>query len=116
VTFLLISDASLLKTFKEVPLACTISHLFECPCLFGEATRPKWKRVFKIIKKWQQIDLEIAELPEFHDKDDFTIVSQPFTASITIPLDSRGITDYSYLSTDCFHFSQKGYARGSIFA
>lgn len=25
------------------------------------------------------------------------------------------ITDFTYLSEDCFHFSQKGYARGTVF-
>lgn len=53
-------------------------------------------------------------MSEFDSKDDFTVVVQPFDLDITFPMLKNGQTDFSYLSTDCFHFSQKGYARGMI--
>lgn len=51
-------------------------------------------------------------------KEDFAIVLQNFTKHLRFPpkTDSTGKStcDLTYLSEDCFHFSQKGYARGHI--
>lgn len=50
--------------------------------------------------------MEIATYPEFQ-RDDFTVVAQPVLMNLRLPLASDGYTDMSYLSTDCFHISQK---------
>lgn len=52
----------------------------------------------------------------FKIKDDFTIVLQMVTKNLSLPLKRNAatgevISDVSYLSDDCFHLSQKGYAR-----
>lgn len=52
------------------------------------------------------LDMEIADYPEFQ-KDDFVVVAQPILMDITIPLASDGYTDMTYMSSDCFHVSQK---------
>lgn len=50
------------------------------------------------------------------DKDDFTVVLQPFSDNLTFPINPyNGGTDLSYLGSDCFHLSQKGYARRENF-
>lgn len=54
--------------------------------------------------RWQQIDLELAASPEFQ-RDDFAVVAQTILLDVTIPLTPNG-----YMSTDCFHISQKGNA------
>lgn len=54
--------------------------------------------------------MEIAAYPEFQ-RDDFVVTAQPFTMHIQIPLALDGYTDMTYLSSDCFHITQKGYAR-----
>ena len=41
---------------------------------------------------------------------DFTINIQPFLNKIVFPRLPNNVTDFSYMSTDCFHLSQKGYA------
>lgn len=46
------------------------------------------------------------------NKDDFTVVLQAFTEDLKFPLNRLNTTDTTYLASDCFHFSQKGYARG----
>lgn len=51
-------------------------------------------------------------MEEFKNKDDFTVVLQTFTDQLKFPLNRLNTTDLSYLGPDCFHFSQKGYARG----
>lgn len=51
-------------------------------------------------------------MEEFKNKDDFAVVLQTFTEHLKFPVNRFNTTDLSYLSLDCFHFSQKGYARG----
>lgn len=55
--------------------------------------------------------MEVATYDEF-DTDNFTVVALPFSLEFDIPLTPEGYTDYSFMSEDCFHFSQKGNARG----
>lgn len=44
----------------------------------------------------------------------FTVVLQEFTRHLKFPRSSQtGNTDFTYMSEDCFHFSQKGYALAS---
>jgi len=45
------------------------------------------------------------------NKDDFTVVLQPFSDRLTFPVNRFNGTDLSYIAPDCFHLSQKGYAR-----
>lgn len=52
------------------------------------------------------------EYEELKNKDDFTVVLQVFTEELIFPLNRFNTTDTTYLASDCFHFSQKGYARG----
>lgn len=51
------------------------------------------------------------ENEEMKNKDDFTVVLQPFSDRLTFPLNQFNTTDLSYIGPDCFHLSQKGYAR-----
>lgn len=44
------------------------------------------------------------------DKDDFAVVLQTFTENFIFPLNRLNNSDLSFLSIDCFHLSQKGYA------
>lgn len=45
------------------------------------------------------------------DKDDFAVVLQTATEHLQMPKNRFNSTDLSYLASDCFHLSQKGYAR-----
>lgn len=66
------------------------------------------------------LNLLQANDARFKYKDDFTVVLQTFTKNITFPLKRNAagevVHDLSYLSHDCFHFSQKGYFRGKNFS
>jgi len=52
-----------------------------------------------------------AENEELKNKDDFAVVFQPFSKNLKFPVNRFNTTDTSYLAVDCFHLSQKGYAR-----
>jgi hypothetical protein len=56
-----------------------------------------------------------ANNSRYNSKDDFAVVGHSFLTEAKIPnrRTARGdITDFSFLSEDCFHFSQKTQAIG----
>lgn len=63
------------------------------------------------MNKWQKVNEEVAAMQEF-DRDDFAVVYQPFTEEISVPKGLNNLTDYTYMSMDCFHLSQKLNAEG----
>lgn len=94
-------------------MECHGIHYVECPCFFSSRFEKQRKRYVKIIQKWQQIDQQITDRDEFHNKSDFTVNLQPFTSNLIFPLNEEGNTDFRYMSMDCFHLSQRGYAIAS---
>ena len=60
--------------------------------------------------KWEELDIEIANYPEFHTED-FTVIKHVFTTNYTLPLLQDGSIDYGYVAPDCFHASQRGHAK-----
>lgn len=94
------------------PAECETTHHFECPCVFGYKYGALRQRFFRIMEKWQQTVEQVAQLNEFNTQD-FTVVNQPFLKSVQFPRKSNGMHDFTYLSADCFHLSQKGYALAS---
>ncbi|XP_055676504.1 phospholipase B1, membrane-associated-like [Lutzomyia longipalpis] len=95
------------------PAECVAAHHIECPCFFSSARRRFQKLYLRTIEAWKDVQRKVINREEFHNKTDFTVNLQPFTDELTIPQDKYGNTDFSYMSTDCFHFSQKGYARAT---
>lgn len=95
------------------PKECVSSTHFECPCIFGFKHSQLRQRYFKTMVKWQEVTIEVPELDEFNNKDDFAVVTQPFLRRVKFPQKSNGNGDFSYMSIDCFHLSQKGYAIAS---
>lgn len=62
--------------------------------------------------QWQLVTKEVAAMPEF-DTNEFTVIYQPFTKYAAVPRFANNLTDYSYMSQDCFHISQKFNAAGN---
>jgi hypothetical protein len=54
---------------------------------------------------------------QYNSNDSFAVVGQPFLVDATVPSKKTAkgeITDFSFLSEDCFHFSQKTHAAGQF--
>lgn len=102
----------IIRYLRGKPLECESSHHFECPCVFGLKNQHNVPRYFKIMEQWQDIDDKVANMDEFH-REDFTVIAQPFLKNVEFPRKSNGNHDFTYMSLDCFHLSQKGYARAS---
>ncbi|XP_033356953.1 phospholipase B1, membrane-associated-like [Bombus vosnesenskii] len=87
-------------------LRCYVSSIVGCPCLFALQFRNQRPEYYKIMERWQEIDEEVANYPEFH-RNDFTVVILPTLEHAKLPLAEDGFSDLSYLNVDCFHWSQK---------
>lgn len=89
---------------------CYVTTMVECSCLFALQFQNRRQEYYKVITRWQELEQEIADYPEFH-RNDFTVVALPFLKNSTLPLNDNGRSDLSYLSTDCFHLNQKSNAQ-----
>ncbi|XP_053998720.1 phospholipase B1, membrane-associated-like isoform X1 [Hylaeus anthracinus] len=85
---------------------CYFTTTIECPCLFGLQYRDRLQEYYEIMRRWQELDEQIAEYSEFHTKD-FTVEAELALKHAFIPLARDGFADLSYLAGDCFHISQK---------
>lgn len=54
--------------------------------------------------------VRVVDRDEFHVKEDFEVNLIKFTKNLKMPLTKENATDYSYISYDCFHLSQKGHS------
>lgn len=66
---LLLSAVKILKTFKGKPLECESLHHLECPCYFGFKYENKLELFSKILEKFTDKVIEVANREEFHDRD-----------------------------------------------
>uniref|UniRef100_A0A673THF1 Phospholipase B1 n=1 Tax=Suricata suricatta TaxID=37032 RepID=A0A673THF1_SURSU len=51
---------------------------------------------------------------QYLQREDFTVVVQPFFRNTLVPLNSRGSADLTFFSEDFFHFSERGHAEMAI--
>lgn len=102
-------DVSVLFTFKQVSAECKGFHYAECPCLISLNQFRKIKTVLRTIKLWKERVAKVADMDEFHDRDDFEVNLIKFTTNARLP-EANNSTDFTYMSEDCFHLSQKGHS------
>lgn len=112
-TSLPLTDVDILTQFRGKPQECVTLHVLECPCFMATRFASQRQRYIKIIERWNRLQEDIANRTEFHSKPDFSVVVQPFISDLSFPKKPNGDTDFSYMSYDCFHLSQKGYARSA---
>jgi len=97
-----------LFTFKQLPSNCENYHYFECQCLKSLTQFRKIKRTMRTINTWRKRIAEITEMEEFQYRDDIEINLIKFTMDMRLAETRNNITDYTLLSIDCIHLSQKG--------
>lgn len=110
--FLFNVDAMILLNFKNKSPECESLHRFECPCVMGLNHQKNHRKLVKVYENWKITLASIVNREEFNNKN-FTVNLQPFIDILEFPLKSDGSTDFSFMSHDCFHLSQKGYALGN---
>lgn len=93
----------------NLPIPCQIGRVLKCGCLESQLFS-KYRSLFIILEQYyRQIFRRVAHRPEFHLKNDFTVIFQPFSVNATVFIDDR-LPDLGILATDCIHLSQKGHA------
>ncbi|KAK6633727.1 hypothetical protein RUM44_004334 [Polyplax serrata] len=111
VNVLLPPNLKLLAELKGLPAQCDTLHLVTCPCLFGKLRKSHFEENIRMQTEWQKVQTEVTSDVRYRQKEDFAVVLQTFTKHLTFPEVRQGVNDKSFLSADCFHLSQKGYAR-----
>ncbi|KAL6055823.1 Lysophospholipase 1 [Balamuthia mandrillaris] len=92
---------------------CSLLHLYECPC--GVSDDVSVREATSALSKEYNKRLEaLVLIPELNDKEDFTVIIQPFLSNTTIPVKEDGEADTSYLAPDCFHFSEKAHRAAAV--
>ncbi|XP_033102860.1 phospholipase B1, membrane-associated-like isoform X2 [Anneissia japonica] len=104
-----IIDITQLAKLKGV--ICSVVHLAVCPCaVYGE----RIEQLSDLSHQYQQMIEKLILSGRYDTKEDFTVVLQPFLQQSKVPVDKDGNGDLTYFAPDCFHFSLKSHAAGSV--
>ncbi|KAK9882839.1 hypothetical protein WA026_023538 [Henosepilachna vigintioctopunctata] len=97
-------------------MMCRILHAFFCACFHHQGGN-EMETVIRFAKNYQQAEEQLINSGRYDVKEDFTVVLQPFMKLFNAPDDPAHyydeVIDISYITHDCFHFSQKGHALGA---
>ncbi|XP_014478847.1 PREDICTED: phospholipase B1, membrane-associated-like isoform X2 [Dinoponera quadriceps] len=66
---------------------CDLMTNIECSCMFGLKYQSFIPKYYNIMRRWQELDMEISIYPEFQ-RDDFAVITQAITLDLSIPLAS----------------------------
>ncbi|CAH1405806.1 unnamed protein product [Nezara viridula] len=93
-------------------MVCRIIHRFFCSC-YHMMSNPL-ETLARMARLYQKHEKQLIESGRYNVKPDFTVVIQPFMTAYNMPLNEKyklqEVIDISYITYDCFHFSQKGHA------
>ncbi|KAI4460272.1 phospholipase b plb1 [Holotrichia oblita] len=97
-------------------LICRLMHRLFCACFHQNGN--EMNILMNMARDYQRAEDALISSGRYDTKEDFTVVIQPFMKIFNAPTDlSRlydEVIDISYITHDCFHFSQKGHALGEI--
>ncbi|KAK6174059.1 hypothetical protein SNE40_017404 [Patella caerulea] len=91
-------------------LLCSILHYALCPCAAFPKTAQNEADLKNLTNIYQQVVKNITTAGQFDTKDDFTVVDQPFFRNTYLPTKGSDEPDFSYVSPDCFHLSEKSHS------
>ncbi|CAH1374337.1 unnamed protein product [Tenebrio molitor] len=96
-------------------MMCRFLHALFCACFHRGGN--EMNVITKLTQQYQRAEEELIFSGRYDTKDDFTVVLQPFMKLFNAPNDEAHrydeVIDISYITYDCFHFSQKGHALGA---
>ncbi|XP_056640507.1 phospholipase B1, membrane-associated-like [Diorhabda sublineata] len=104
-------DVSVSLRIKRT-LSCRFLHRLFCECFHRGGD--EFNVITSLTKAYQQAEEVLISSGKYDKKSDFTVVLQPFMKLFNAPEDPSHrfdeVIDISYITHDCFHFSQKGHA------
>ncbi|XP_047116122.1 phospholipase B1, membrane-associated-like [Schistocerca piceifrons] len=113
VNVVVVPNLELLRNFTGRTSECAALVALLCPCIFQSRQQHRLPEFIEVMRRWQQVEVDVAADSRYDGLSDFAVVSQPFAKNATFPTVSLGYTDFSYFSPDCFHFIQKAHARAA---
>ncbi|XP_014805943.1 PREDICTED: phospholipase B1, membrane-associated [Calidris pugnax] len=90
---------------------CALTAKNICPCFINpEENSSELEEINRVNRDFQAEALQLINSGRYEEREDFTVVTQPFFRNTLLPLNSNGKPDLSFFAADCFHFSARGYA------
>lgn len=99
-------DVTGVSLFESTGFFCKLLTSAFCNC----ALEPKYREGVLAMTRAIQKDTETLVSSGRYEKDDFTVVLQPFMKNMSPPKNEQGAYDLTYFAPDCFHLSTKGHA------
>ncbi|XP_053603527.1 phospholipase B1, membrane-associated-like [Plodia interpunctella] len=94
------------------PLMCRLMHSLFCSCFHQRGG--ELENMVRMSRLYQKAEQMLVDSGRYDTRDDFTVVMQPFMRLFNAPFPPRPplplVIHQSYITHDCFHFSQKGHA------
>jgi phospholipase B1 len=90
-------------------LICSFLHHRTCPCAAFPANEQTEQELQTFLKGYHTLTEELVSSGRYDQRDDFTVVLQPFFTDLKLPRLADNTIDFSYMAPDCFHLSQKGH-------
>ncbi|KAF9802664.1 hypothetical protein SFRURICE_011675 [Spodoptera frugiperda] len=94
------------------PMMCRLMHSLFCTC-FHQGGNELYDLV-RMARLYQKAETALVDSGRYSSDDQFAVVVQPFMRLFNAPLPPPAalplVIHQSYITHDCFHFSQKGHA------
>uniref|UniRef100_A0A1B6D4F4 Phospholipase B1, membrane-associated n=1 Tax=Clastoptera arizonana TaxID=38151 RepID=A0A1B6D4F4_9HEMI len=94
-------------------IVCRLLHRFFCTCFHLRGV-DEMNVITDLVRGYHEAEEKLVNSGQYNKKQDFTVVIQPFIKLFNAPLEPNlrfsQVIDISYVTYDCFHFSQKGHA------
>nr|XP_015206486.1 PREDICTED: phospholipase B1, membrane-associated-like [Lepisosteus oculatus] len=101
-------DMEGLREVNDGSIGCLLQRSF-CSCLVRPDTgSPELEELIELNHEFQRRMEQLIGSGRYN-KDDFSVVLQPYLKKAKPPKDESGKVDYSFFAPDCFHFSIKGH-------
>jgi len=101
------------KLYELDGYLCSILHYFECSCATSSDESVR-KQVSQALTQYNLKLVSLRDEEEFNNRDDFTIVIQPFLQNTEVPRTDDGTPDMKYFAPDCFHFSYLSHEAAAV--
>ncbi|KAE8600276.1 hypothetical protein XENTR_v10013167 [Xenopus tropicalis] len=96
-----------LRRVKANTFGCTLLKPNLCPCFINP--REGSPELYEMKRFNKDLQSQVTALADkYQDREDFTVVVQPFFKNSVLPVDKNGDVDISFFSVDCFHFTERG--------
>ncbi|XP_012550146.1 phospholipase B1, membrane-associated-like [Bombyx mandarina] len=94
------------------PMMCRLMHSLFCSCFHRGGD--ELQDIVRMSRLYQKHEALLVDSGRYDAREDFTVVVQPFMRLFNAPFPPKQplplVIHQSYITHDCFHFSQKGHA------